>query len=140
MIYDASQDANGKYALCAFYAGYPTQITSEYIQQTLLPSLEMVFGHLCNTERLLLNISFHNWIDDPWTCDDPKSLLLKKHNSCMADMHSFGNSKLREPLYHSIYFASTKTENEYGHIQGALKSGQRVVTHILSDSFYLISE
>jgi len=127
MVYDASQDALEKYVLCAFHAGRPTQVDMDYIKVHLLETLTSIFG---SKIRETNHIYYCNWLEDVWTCDNP--LELKRYNrNCMEDMHSLGNPLLRQPV-NSIYFASTETEMEYGHIQGALKSGQRVFNQILS--------
>jgi len=128
MVYDASQDEYEKYALCAFHAGPPTQVNMDHIKQHLLERLTSILG---NQIKVTNAIYYYNWLEDEWTCANAKELKQSNRN-CMEDMHSFGNPLLRQPVNSIIYFASTETEMEYGHIQGALKSGKRVVSQILS--------
>lgn len=129
MLYDASQYDPKRYVLCAFYAGIPVQITNESIQRDLLPQLQVIFG---NTNEVFkyTSVMFHNWMDEKYTCED-KIRLQHENRTCMGEMYSFGDEILREPVSHKIYFASTETENDYGHIQGALRSSKRVVDQML---------
>lgn len=123
MLYDASQDFIEIYALCLFYAGTPKIMQDDHAFQTL----EALFGpRIREPEKVFVQ----NWIQEPYVCENPQA-MLHRTIPLMHDAVRIGHLELRKHSG-SVHFASTETEEEAGHMEGALVAAERVLTGCFS--------
>jgi len=119
-LFDASFDLDGRYILCAFNTGHGDSSTSEKVD------LNKIFGPFVH--KFLIKSSRHDWSKNKWVNADycPNNEVVTKSNMCRIGIHPI----LRNAVASSIHFASTETEYENGHMEGALRSGFRVANEI----------
>ena len=142
MIYDVSND-NQKFqddkschhTLCIFFqAGTPTPITNESLQKTYLPVLSQMLDSRLATQ--LSHSQIHNWIEKPFTSSyhSNQGQIIASNssieNASMPPSFLFGNRELQKPI-NNIFFSSTETERENGHMEGALKAGERAASQVI---------
>lgn len=108
------------HALAGFVLGYACKqlsgVNAAEVRRAVLTQLVEVFGSQAESE--LQHIQYTNWLDEQWTTaqDDGKG----------AQTRGFGDPSLRRPLFEGcLIFAGTETEQEQGHMEGAVRSGQR---------------
>jgi len=123
MVYDASFDLEKRFVICFFHAGKAKKVKPGDI------NLERMFGPEVKT--YLVKSMHYNWLEDPWTCAQPEELQTRAGSS-MQDMRLIGqNAALRDSVQNRIHFASTETQAEAGHMEGALQSAVRVSQDII---------
>lgn len=143
-------DEDKLYSLCLFQVGNgpSSPITKEILYARYIKRLSQIF----NTKKIISDIhdiQIHNWAIEPFTSSFVKSPTITTTTSCSYNSGSsvssssttllntysadsvppsflFGNSELRKQLGDNIFFSSTETEQESGHMEGALKAGERV--------------
>jgi monoamine oxidase len=156
--YTRSNDNNDEdklYSLCLFQVGRgpSSPITKELLYATYIKRLSQVFNSR-NILSDLYDIQIHNWAIEPFTSslvNSPTTMtnhssgrpsssssttLLNTHNTnSVPPSFMFGNAELRKPLGDNIFFSSTETEQESGHMEGALKAGERVAAQAIDFVF-----
>lgn len=120
MLFDASFDLDRRYILCAFRMGHCLSNPSNGVD------LNEIFGSQVN--NLLLKTSKYDWFRNTWVNvhDDPINEAPNISNLYQIGLYP----ELRESIASRIYFASTETECENGHMEGALRSGFRVAKQV----------
>jgi len=75
-------------------------------------------------KAMLNNIIIKNWMEDKWVYTQADNGIA------MAQAHKFGDPDLRT-IHGRVHFAGTETENEYGHMEGALRAGERAAKELI---------
>ena len=130
-------DSNGDmkdtkyYTICLFQFCSPTPITNESLSQTYLRDLSQIFDSRMISH--LHQIQIHNWVSQPFTSSQNGSDTTTNTSAVgnIPPSYLFGNSELRKPFDDNIFFSSTETEQEHGHMEGALKAGERAAAKLL---------
>jgi monoamine oxidase len=71
-------------------------------------------------EAGLLRCRAKIWMDDPLTFAEG------------ATGRAYGHPLLRQPTSWGVHFAGTETEDDHGHVEGALAAGQRAAREVLA--------
>lgn len=88
------------------------------VVQRAQEQLARLFGEAAATPAA---VDVMAWASEPWTAGAAKAGLAPV----------FGADALRNPCYDGcLVFAGTETEREYGHMEGAVRSGSRVANHL----------
>ena len=82
-------------------------------------------------EKELQEIDIHNWASQPWTSASDR---YDEHDGPSAQQaHRFGHPRLRVLAFGGkVSFAATESEALYGHMEGALKAGERAAAEAFS--------
>lgn len=92
------------------------------VRNSVIGQLESLFGPQVESE--MISISFKNWMDDEWVT--PRNFVPPKSSL------GFGHPLLREPLFDGrVILSGTETETEHGHMEGAVRSGNRAAKMVL---------
>ena len=151
---------NNMYTLCIFQVGGSTLSSSPIItKESLLKTYLEPLSQRLDDSRIISDLydcQIQNWSLERFT----SSLLIIDNNnnnsssqtrttydeyqSVLPPSFLFGNSELRKPLSsmsssinshgnnnYNIFFSSTETEQEHGHMEGALKAGERVAVQAM---------
>jgi len=110
--------------LCIFNLGIPFEFTEESLAERVYPWIDQALGDGITMTQEVKEIKIHNWASSPWTS---VSEQYNQHDGPSArQAHRFGHPSLRRQAFGgSVSFASTETEPAYGHMEGALQSGER---------------
>ena len=86
------------------------------LRRTVVEALAPAFGAKRVSEELV-DVHAKAWIADDLTYNPG------------GDQREFGHPHLREP-HGAIHFAGTESEDEYGHVEGALKAAERAAAEV----------
>ena len=140
-LFDASLDIDKRYQICAFKTGLsPYTFTSMTSLNELDKEVNAKLGPM--TQHYFMNKMTYHWYNDMWVCalDSIDNITKEKAQEQLNEYnYKYGIQamcrigqypELREPLAGKVYFASTETEDQRGHMEGALRAGSRVSEQI----------
>jgi monoamine oxidase len=121
---DDNGDGRGPFALAGFvHQGLTTTTTPIAVTEQLV----RLFGPEAGAENHL-QTDIMNWIDERWTANT-------ELDAGATATFCFGRRELSIPAFdHRVFFAGTETENEHGHMEGAIKSGRRSAAEAIEAS------
>jgi monoamine oxidase len=99
------------------------ELTSK-VEKTLVS----LYGSVASDQ--LLSVHHAAWITDPLTYSPPNGGNIGDPEAMGDPRQLYGHPLLRKPLPWGVHFAGTETEAESGHVEGAIKAGERAAEEV----------
>ena len=125
-LWDNTGEDGTSAALCGFILGDAAEdvalLEDVQLRELVLAQFDRMFGSSKHRDAVT-RFSAGRWIADvPFT---------RTVGELRDEFEFMGASVLRQPHGPSVFFAGTETENEYGHMEGAVRAAERVLDEIL---------